>query len=65
MTWMIDKNIRSETKAKNAIAEAKGRENFYADYVLSDNPYAKNSKQFLAWAYGFIDARKQFEIDNS
>lgn len=44
-------------------AEAKGRENFYADYGLLDNPYTRNSNQFLAWAHGFIDAKKTRDLE--
>jgi len=59
MTWLRESNTRSTEKAMNEEAEAKGRENFYASYELSDNPYPKDSRQFLAWAFGFMDARDQ------
>lgn len=59
MTWLRDNNTHSITKTLCDEAEAKGRENFYASYELSDNPYSKNTKQFLAWAYGFLDAKDE------
>jgi len=57
MTWMIDKNVRSEHKAKCASAEEDGRQAFQAYKKLSDNPHPKNERTFLAWAYGFQDAK--------
>lgn len=42
---------------ENKDAEARGRENYYADYELKDNPYPKDSMQFIAWAFGHLDAQ--------
>ncbi len=46
-----------ETAKQKKTAESKGRENYYADYELNDNPYPKNSLLFLAWAFGYMEER--------
>jgi len=51
------KELMERERKSNEFAEKRGRENFYADFELSDNPYCKTTKQFLAWAYGFIVAK--------
>ena len=36
-----------------------GRAGFTTNLSLTENPYDKQSLDFLAWAYGFIDARAE------
>ncbi len=40
-------------------ALAKGKENYYADYELTDNPYQVASKEYYIWKHGFFQARNE------
>lgn len=33
----------------------RGRENFRADFKITNNPYPKNSQAHIDWARGFLD----------
>ncbi len=50
MACLMNNENKSEMKILLIEAEAKGLENFYAHYEISDNPYPAFSRQFLAWA---------------
>lgn len=33
----------------------RGRENYRADFTVTDNPYPKNTQSHIDWARGFFD----------
>ena len=58
--WVLVGNYPIFTWAVSSIFE-KGRENYFASYDITQNPYKNNSLSFISWAAGFENAKASSE----